>query len=119
MKPTTTLQQTLDIIENKGISIYKYHENDKLCGYELNTYTEGGVNQIIFLDFRNKGQDARNVNDFVTEFNSYVNSIDIDEEIDIHRRNKNYRDNFTLLQSLDDFETWKKGLQNIAIEISK
>jgi len=119
MKTTKTLQQILDIIEAKGISIDNYEENGKLCGYELDTYTAGGVNQIIFLDFRNEQQDAENVNDFIKEFNSYVRNIDIDEEIEINRQDKSYKDNFTLRQSLDDFEKWKSELTEIAKQISK
>ena len=119
MKTTKTLQQILDIIEAKGISIDNYEENGKLCGYELETYTAGGVNQIIFLDFRNEEQDAENVNDFIKKFNSYVRSIDIDEEIELNRQNQNYKDNFTLRQSLDDFEEWKSELKEIAEELNK
>ena len=119
MKTTKTLQQILDIIEAKGISIDNYEENGKLCGYELDTYTAGGVNQIIFLDFRNEEQDAENANDFIDEFNSYVRNIDIDEEIELNRQNQNYKDNFTLRQSLDDFEEWKSELKEIAEELNK
>ena len=119
MKTTKTLQQILDIIEAKGISIDNYEENGKLCGYELDTYTAGGVNQIIFLDFRSEGQDAENANDFIEEFNSYVNNIDTDYEIEVNRQNQNYKDNFTLRQSLDDFEEWKSELKEIAEELNK
>ena len=117
MKTTKTLQQVLDIIEAKGISIYNYEENGKLCGYELNTYTAGGVNEIIFLDFRNEEQDAENVNDFIKEFNSYINNIDTDYKIELNRHDQNYKDNFTLRQSLDDFEKWKAELEEIAEDL--
>lgn len=119
MKTTKTLQQILDIIEAKGISIDNYKENGKLCGYELDTYTAGGINQIIFLDFRNEEQDAENANDFIDEFNYYVRNIDIDEEIELNRQNQNYKDNFTLRQSLDDFEEWESELKEIAEELNK
>jgi len=119
MKTTRTLQQILDIIEAKGISIDNYEENGKLCGYELDTYTAGGVNQIIFLDFRSEGKDVENANDLIDEFNSYVRNIDIDEEIELNRQNQNYKDNFTLRQSLDDFEEWKAILEEIAEELKK
>jgi len=119
METSKTLKQILDTIESKKFSFYNYEENGKLCGYELNTYTAGGVNQIIFLDFRNEEKDVENVNEFIEEFNSYVNNIDIDEEIELNRQNKNYKDNFTLRQSLNDFEQWKSELKEIAKEISK
>ena len=108
-----TLNQIIDIIENKGISIDEYKEENKLCGYELDTYTSGGVNQIIFLDFRYSELSADNAGDFLKVLNDRIKSIDTDEEIEINRQNQNYKDNFTLRQSLDDFEAWKEELQSI------
>ena len=117
MKTTKSLQQVIYIIEAKGITFYNYVEDGKLCGYELNTYTSCGVNQIIFLDFRDEEKDAENVNDLIKQLNYYVNNIDIDEEIELNRQNQNYRENFTFRQSLDDFENWKMELEEIVEEL--
>ena len=111
-----TLNQIFDILENNDISIDKYTEENKLCGYELNTYTKGGVNQIIFLDFRDKGN-AKKAADVIEELTSYINDIDIDDEIELNRQDKQYKANFTLRESLNDFEDWKKGLEEIIKEI--
>jgi hypothetical protein len=111
-----TLKQIFDIIENNEISIDDYTEENKLCGYELNTYTSAGVNQIIFLDFRNKGN-AKKVNDFIEKFSERINDIDIDDEIEMNRQDQRYKDTFTLRESLNDFEEWKKGLEEIVNEI--
>lgn len=66
-----TLNQIFDILENKDIKIDNYTEKNRLCGYELNTYTDGGVNQIIFLDFRDGGN-PKKASDFVNKFSNYI-----------------------------------------------
>lgn len=43
-----TLNKIIEILEQSGIQINDYKEDKKLCGYELNTYTNGGVNMIVF-----------------------------------------------------------------------
>jgi hypothetical protein len=101
-------------IGKAGISIDEYKEDKKLCGYELNTYTEGGVNQIVFIDFRDTKKDPKKAKDFKELFVERINSIDIDEEIELNRQDKRYRDDFTLRESLDDFEAWKKSLLELA-----
>ena len=108
-----TLQQIFDKIEEAEISIYNYSENGELCGYELNTYTQGGVNQIVFLDFRNTEMNPENAQDFLTVYNERVNSIEIDEEIELNRQMKGYKDAFSLSESVQDFEEWKEKLENI------
>lgn len=107
------IENLLSIIENAGISIDKYEEEGKHCGYELNTYTDGGVNMIVFLDFRDKDKNVTSTKDFIDEFTSYVNDFDIDETICMHRQDKRYTDNFTLAQSLKDFNSWVKKLKSI------
>lgn len=111
------LEQIFDILENNDISIYNYTEENKLCGYELNTYTKGGVNQIIFLDFRDNGN-PENTDDFIEKFSERIKDIDIDDEIEINRQDKSYKANFTLRESLNDFEEWKKELENIVKQIN-
>ncbi len=97
-----------------NISIDEYKEGKKLCGYELNTYTNGGVNQIVFVDFRDTDKDPKNEKDFKELFLERVNSIDIDEEIELHREMKDYRAAFTITQGLKDFKDWKRDLLKLA-----
>ena len=107
------MKKIFDKIE-KTVSIDAYKEKNKLCGYELNTYTNGGVNQIVFVDFRGTGKDPKNKDDFKELFLERVESINIDEEIDLNREMKNYKQAFTLTQSLKDFKDWKKDLLKLA-----
>lgn len=104
------MKKIFDKIEKASISIDEYKEGKKLCGYELNTYTNGGVNQILFIDFRNTDKNPKNANDFKELFSERVNSIDIDEEIELHRQMKDYKQAFTISESLKDFEAWKEDL---------
>jgi hypothetical protein len=39
------------LLEDIGLSGYGYEENGKLCGYEISTYTDGGVNIVVFFYF--------------------------------------------------------------------
>ena len=63
-----TIKEIIEHLEQLNIQVYKYEEANKLCGYELNTYTDAGVNEIIFLDFREENQDPKNADDFIKEF---------------------------------------------------
>jgi len=114
-----TIEQILTIIENEEINVYNYKEKGVLCGYELNTYTPCGVNEIIFLDFRSEGKSAINPNDFIEEFENYMKHYTIDERIQNNMQNEKYREDFTLKQSLKDFEKWEKRILNLIKKLKK
>lgn len=109
------LKQILEHLQELGIGYYEYREDDILCGYELDTYTDAGVNMIIFLDFRDTDLNPKNPNDFLKVFKERIESIDIDEEIELHRQDKRYCNEFTIKQSLEDFSSWKDGLKKAFI----
>lgn len=111
------MKKIFDKIEAAGISIYEYKEDDKLCGYELNTYTDGGVNQNIFIDFRNTDKDPKSEKDFKQLFLARIDSIDIDEEIEVNRQDKAYKAAFTLTQAVKDFKNWKKDLLKLSNQL--
>jgi len=108
------MKKIFDKIEAAGISIYEYKEKGKICGYELNTYTDGGVNQIIFIDFRRTEKDPKNESHFKALFADRINSIDIDEEIEMNRQDKTYRAAFTLKDAVKDFKRWKADLVKLS-----
>ena len=113
------IDKIIEIIEENNISVHEYEENNILCGYELNTYTDAGVNEIIFLDFREENQDPKNVNDFIKEFKSYMKCYPIDERIDNNRQDPKYKEDFTLKQSLKDFSKWYKKIEKLIKELEK
>lgn len=106
------MEKIIEALEKNNIQIYEYKEDGKLCGYELNTYTSGGVNMLIFLDFREKGN-PKDVDDFLNEFEQYLKDFDIDEEIDLHRQDQRYKDAFRISESVNDFNGWKKNLKKL------
>ena len=108
------MKKIFDKIESANIQIHEYKEGKKLCGYELNTYTEGGLNQIVFVDFRDTDKKPKNANDFKELFLERIESIDIDEEVELNRQDKSYRQTFSLRNSLDDIEAWKEEMLKLA-----
>lgn len=77
------------------------HEQDGKTGAELEDWTEGGVDMIMWIHPFT-----------VEEFKQYVESFDIDEAIDLHRQDPSYRDAFPCRQSVTDFEKWEKRLKD-------
>ena len=114
-----TVNEIIERLEESNIRIENYKEKNKLCGYELETYTDCGVNQIIFLDFRDSELDPENAKDFLKVFNDRIESINVDEEIELYRQDKTYSNNFSIKVSLKDFEDWKENLENIFPNSSK
>ena len=73
---------------------------------ELETWTNGGVDMLIYLDMTS--------NETITQqFRNYVDNFDIDEEIDLHREGKDYRNAFTITESVEDFEDYVEWLKDI------
>ena len=77
-------------------------EQDGVQCAELETWTEGGVNMIIWL------------NPFTEEeFEKYANYFDMDEEINLNRQDKAYRNDFTIRESVEDFLGFHNRLKDI------
>lgn len=73
---------------------------------ELETWTNGGVDMIIYVDLI----DNKNI---IEELEEYVKNFDIDYEIDMYRQDKRYRDAFKITESVKDFEEWIEFVKNI------
>ena len=108
-----TIEKVFNRLENLNITIYEYEEHDVLCGYNLNTYTDAGVNMIVFVDFRDTDKDPKNGNHFIELFNERVNDIDIEEELQLHLEDKRYRNEIGAVVGVTDFKDWKENLSNI------
>lgn len=66
---------------------------------ELESYTDGGVDMFITIE-------KDNSNNLLEQLRLFVENFDIDEEIDIHRQDTDYKRNFTIRESINDFENW-------------
>jgi hypothetical protein len=85
-----------------------YNDEDNLM--ELESWTDGGVDMIIYIDTNN---------DLIEELKDYVNNFNIDEEIDLYRESKDYRDNFTISESLKDFEDYIEFVKGIIKQLEE
>ena len=112
-----TLDGIREVFESNGIEMYEYVEDGVPCGYELNCYTNGGVNEIVFLDFRDKGLDPMEPQDVIEEFENCIRDYDIDDRIETNRYNKGYKQAFTISQSVKDFEEFEGFLKNILVQL--
>lgn len=92
-------------ILNKYFSIY-----DNQSDIELEAWTQGGVDMLIYLD----RDDKKNA---TTQFEEYVKNFNMDDEIDVLRQDKSYKNNFTIKDSVEDFEKWIEFLNDILKEL--
>lgn len=103
-------------IEEKQLQLLGNYFNIDNSNYEdgkyleLEAWTNGGVDMIIEIDLQK--------NDIITELENYIENFDIDEEIDLYRQDKNYKANFTITESVKDFEGWIEWIKQI-IELLK
>ena len=81
-------------------------------GIELESWTRLRVDMLVFLDVRDYG--AHPPKDWwKDQFKEYCQCLDVDEEIDLHREDKNYKMCFSISQSLKDFEEYEKWIEDV------
>ena len=90
------LENYFTILENKS-------------GYELETWTNEGVDMIITIE--------KNGSTLLEQLKEYVNNFDIDSEIDMYRENEEYRNNFTIKESIEDFEDYISYVKDLIEEL--
>lgn len=87
--------------EANNFSVHLSKQDGNQCA-EVETWTEGGVNMIIWL------------NPFtVDSFEQYVKDFDVDEEIDTHRQDPNYKSAFSVSDSLEDFTAYNERIKEV------
>lgn len=92
-----TLRKAEAFFDEKGISFSIYKEHGTPCGIELSTYTDLGVNMLIFLDGRDK--DMTDSNWWADQLYKYYSDFDAEEEV------------LTLWHAFPDYQ--KFGLQRV------
>ena len=85
--------------KERELLVELFNINESAYGLELESCTDGGVNMLIGID---KDSDY----DLLAQLEQFVENFDIDEEIDIHRQDTDYRRKFTIKESIRDFENW-------------
>jgi hypothetical protein len=101
-KRVKKLQQ---FFEENEFNVHLFKQDNKQCA-EIEKWTNIGVDMIICL------------NPFTAEeFKNYVKEFNVDDEIDLHRQDKRYCKDFTVRQSVEDFEHFHNHLQEIAAKL--
>lgn len=96
-----------DFFERNEFTVYPTEQDGIQCA-EIEKWTDGGVDMIIWL------------NPFtIEEFQRYVEDFRIDEEIDVHRQGEGYKMNFTISQSLKDFSDFHSHLKDVSLMLDK
>lgn len=102
-----TTEKLKNFFEENGFNVHLAEQDNVQCA-EVEKWTNGGVDMIIWL------------NPFtVEEFKSYVDDFDVDETIDSHRQDSRYRNDFTISQSLRDFTDFHNHLKKVAQKLSE
>lgn len=96
-----TIERLKKIFEEElGFNVH-LSEQDSKVGAEIEDWTEGGVDMIMWI------------HPFTAEeFKRHAESFDIDEAIDLNRQDPSYRNAFTYTRSVADFEKWAERLKN-------
>ena len=102
-----TSNKLRDFFENEDFLVHPFEQDGQQCA-EVEKWTDGGVDMIITLIPFTKD-----------EFISYVDDFDIDEEIDFHRQDKQYKAVFTISQSMADFTEFHDMLKEVAEKLKK
>lgn len=117
MKKQEKLELIKQALENFGFNVYEYKEQidrkEKLCGLEIETWTDYGVNMIEFLDFRDDINSIYDYNEVSKKIRELAYNFDIDEEIDMYRQDEKYRKTFKVTQSVYDFGKYADLLEKL------
>lgn len=92
-KQVTELKKHFDIYEDEDI-------------IQLENWTGGGVDMVVYI---NKNAKI----DHLQQFKNFIDNFDIDEEIEIHRQDKQYKNDFTISEGIEDFTNYLNELKKI------
>ena len=79
---------------------------------ELESWTDGGVDMFITID-------KNSYNTLLEQLKEFVENFDIDEEIEIYRQDTDYRRNFTIRESITDFENWVDYIEECILKLEE
>ncbi|MCK9544038.1 MAG: hypothetical protein M0R03_18620 [Novosphingobium sp.] len=94
-------EKLVNVLECADFNVHTYEIGGEICA-ELETYTDGGVNMLITLEPFS-----------VEELKNNVENFSIDEEIETNRLNADYRNMFTITNSVEDFTSFSEKLNRI------
>lgn len=99
------IKKLKEFFEKEDFKVHLTRQDNRQCA-EVEKWTDGGVDMIIWL------------NPFtVAEFKSYVDNFDVDEQVQSHYQDSNYKANFTIRESLDDFTNFHNHLKEVVSKL--
>lgn len=113
-KQENILKLIVETLESFGYNTTIGNENGADCYIDIEKWTNGGVDMIQTIDCREDFSDLYNINKIAYKLKELAKQFDIDEEIDLYRENENYKNNFTIKESLNDFEQYKNDLEDLS-----
>lgn len=113
-KENLILENIIKAIEEFNFNVELLSENGMINGMEIETWTEGGVDMIHTIYFFDNYQDIYNKTEVKKELDRLYENFDIDEEIDLYRQDKKYKNDFTIRESLEDFEKYHNRLKDLS-----
>jgi hypothetical protein len=97
----------INFFEENDFNVDIFEQDNKQCG-EIEKWTNGGVDMIITLMPFTK-----------ENFYKWVDNFNIDYEIDHYRKDQSYINNFTIRESLTDFQDFLDDLNKIVNKLKK
>jgi hypothetical protein len=91
--------------KSEDFNVHLFEQDEKKCA-EVETWTNGGVNMIITLMPFSKKQ-----------FIERVESFNVDEEIDLHRQDPQYKNAFSISDSVKDFTDFHNRLKEVVAKL--
>jgi len=96
-----------EFFQEHGFNVYEYKNEYDDCA-EISKHTKGGVEMIFQLE------------PFTKEaFEDIVNDFDVDDQIQYYWNDPKYKENFTIRQSLKDFEDFKNQLEELNQKLNR
>ena len=113
-KQEIILDNIIKTIESFNYSVSPIYENGMISGREIETWTNGGVDMIHTFYFCDDYQELYDKENVKKQLQELVDNFSVDDEIDMYRQDANYKSNFTISQSLEDFTEYQKKLEDLA-----
>jgi hypothetical protein len=95
-----------EFFEENEFNVHLFEQDGEQCA-EVEKWTNGGVDMIFTLMPFTKEKFIERINDF-----------SIDEEIDLHRQAQDYKNAFTISDSLKDFTDFHNHLKEVVVKIN-
>lgn len=112
-----TIDMLLNMLDKHDFGVHEYKERGVLCGYEMESWTDLGVNMLHFIDCRNyeDGLTVKNTIDQLLQINA---AFDVDDEIYELMENLEARQRFSYREVVHDMEAYERKLREMVANVA-